>query len=216
MERVRTVPLFPLRGVVLFPSMSIELHVFEPRYRALLSDVLDGPGLFGVPLLLPGHPDVGEEAPPIEPVFGLARVLQYEQHPDGTADVRILGEKRLELIDELPIEVYRRAIVRERPEQEWEGVSATELRDEIADELCRRLPKTARRQLADVVRDPSRGFRPIMYLVANLLLPTPIDRQRLLEQDDPEALGRAVLAAIQKADFRDPEVDSEPDEDSFA
>jgi Lon protease-like protein len=51
-------PLFPL-GVVLFPGVLLPLHIFEPRYRRLIEDIVAGDRRFG--LLLPG---IGREAPP--------------------------------------------------------------------------------------------------------------------------------------------------------
>ena len=47
-------PLFPLE-TVLFPSMPIHLHIFEPRYRQMLSDVLHSHRMFSVALQRPGR-----------------------------------------------------------------------------------------------------------------------------------------------------------------
>ena len=47
---MNALPMFPL-GAVLFPSMVLPLHVFEPRYRALVDDCVDGDGEFGVVLI---------------------------------------------------------------------------------------------------------------------------------------------------------------------
>ena len=52
--------MFPL-GSVLLPSMVLPLHVFEPRYRALVRDVLDGDGEFGVCLISRGHEVGGDD-----------------------------------------------------------------------------------------------------------------------------------------------------------
>src|SRR5258706_13477138 len=45
------IPLFPLPNVVLFPGMALPLHIFEPRYRAMVRDALRGPRLIGMVLL---------------------------------------------------------------------------------------------------------------------------------------------------------------------
>ena len=45
-----TVPLFPLPNVFLFPGQVLPLHIFEPRYRKMIADVLDGPGRIAVAL----------------------------------------------------------------------------------------------------------------------------------------------------------------------
>jgi Lon protease-like protein len=48
------VPVFPLPGVVFFPRTVLPLHVFEPRYRAMVRDAVRGEGLIAVSLLRPG------------------------------------------------------------------------------------------------------------------------------------------------------------------
>ena len=49
-----TIPLFPLPNVVLFPSVCLPLHIFEPRYREMTADALDGDRIIGMVLLRPG------------------------------------------------------------------------------------------------------------------------------------------------------------------
>ena len=48
------IPIFPLPNVVLFPSALLPLHIFEPRYRAMVEDALDGERLIGMVMLQPG------------------------------------------------------------------------------------------------------------------------------------------------------------------
>lgn len=84
-------PLFPL-DVVLFPGTRIPLHIFEPRYQALLADVLAGDGHFG--LVAPG-PD-GE--PPARGAIGcIARVVGSHALADGRSYLEVIGEGRFVL-----------------------------------------------------------------------------------------------------------------------
>ncbi|NIM63848.1 MAG: hypothetical protein GTO30_20030 [Acidobacteria bacterium] len=46
----RTLPVFPLSSAVFFPGTTLPLHVFEPRYRAMVRDAQDRDGLFAVAL----------------------------------------------------------------------------------------------------------------------------------------------------------------------
>ena len=50
-----TIPLFPLPSVVLFPNVFLPLHIFEPRYRQMVSDALAGERMIGMVLLQPGY-----------------------------------------------------------------------------------------------------------------------------------------------------------------
>ena len=49
-----TIPIFPLPNVVLFPNVFLPLHIFEPRYRAMVADALAGDRIIGMVLLQPG------------------------------------------------------------------------------------------------------------------------------------------------------------------
>jgi len=50
-----TIPLFPLQDVMLFPEMSRPLHIFEQRYRDMVTDAVQGDGLIGMVMLRPGY-----------------------------------------------------------------------------------------------------------------------------------------------------------------
>jgi len=81
-------PLFPL-DVVLFPGTPLPLHIFEPRYRAMLGDCLRGDERFG---LLPADRDGG---PPRPGTVGcVARVRAAHQLPDGRSSIVVVGEQR--------------------------------------------------------------------------------------------------------------------------
>lgn len=88
----RTLPMFPL-GSVLFPHMVLPLHVFEPRYRVLLHDVLDGDGEFGVVLITRGHEVGGGDLR--SDVGTVARVVQAEETEDGRWLVIAVGTRRV-------------------------------------------------------------------------------------------------------------------------
>jgi len=93
-------PLFPL-GTVLFPGTSLPLHVFEPRYRALVEDLLAGPGprSFGVVAIREGH-EVGADSVRALHEVGCVAVLQEVQRaPDGRYGLLTLGGRRFRLLD---------------------------------------------------------------------------------------------------------------------
>jgi uncharacterized protein len=60
-----TIPLFPLPNVVLFPNVFLPLHIFEQRYRAMVSDALAGDRIIGMVLLQPGYEADYVRQPPI-------------------------------------------------------------------------------------------------------------------------------------------------------
>ena len=62
------IPIFPLPNAVLFPGVFLPLHIFEPRYRAMVADALEGDRLIGMMLLKPGWESDYEGRPPVYPV----------------------------------------------------------------------------------------------------------------------------------------------------
>jgi ATP-dependent Lon protease len=100
-------PVFPLPGVVLFPRAILPLHIFEPRYRQLLADVMAGHRCMAMAYTLGGG-----ESPRIAPVAGAGIVVRYEPMSDGRSNILLHGRARV-LLEELPFEPpYRRARAR--------------------------------------------------------------------------------------------------------
>jgi len=108
------IPLFPLH-LVLFPGAHVPLHVFEPRYRQMMADVL-GPedaavpdASFGVACIREGY-EVG--APASTHDVGCVGAVEWvRRHPDGTMDLLVRGTKRFRITARPPDDPYPRAEV---------------------------------------------------------------------------------------------------------
>ena len=110
------VPLFPLPNVVLVPYGFLPLHIFEPRYRAMTRNALEGERLIGMALLKPG----GESAPtpPVHPVAGMGRVIRESKLEDGRFNLILYGVARVRVIEEIRSVPYRTArvdVLEDRP-----------------------------------------------------------------------------------------------------
>src|SRR5688572_7074279 len=101
------VGLFPLPNVVLFPSQQLSLHVFEPRYRKLVSDVIEQGLVLAVPRLKPGFDASYYGAPPVFETCGIGQITEYSRLPDGRFNIVVLGLGRGRILDELRTEPYR-------------------------------------------------------------------------------------------------------------
>ncbi len=98
----REIPLFPLQ-VVLFPGGVLPLHIFEPRYREMVTYCLDTDSEFGVVLINEGT-ETGGAAGPYR-VGTATRILDVSHLPDGRMNIVTAGEYRFEILDvqdELP------------------------------------------------------------------------------------------------------------------
>lgn len=125
--------MFPL-GTVLLPGAVLPLHIFEPRYRALIRDVLDGDGEFGVVLIDRGHEVGGGEHRTDRGT--VARVLEAEELDDGRWLAITVGTRRVRVTEWLDDDPYPRAVVEDDPDPR-PGDDIVPLRDEVATALRR-------------------------------------------------------------------------------
>jgi len=105
------IPLFPLPNVVLFPHLLLPLHIFEPRYRAMTQDALDGAGLIGMVLLRPGWEDVYLGRPAVHLTGTVGEIRESDALPDGRFNIVLAGLREFEVSEEHADRAYRYATV---------------------------------------------------------------------------------------------------------
>ena len=106
------IPVFPLPEIVFFPETVLPLHVFEPRYRRMVADCLDGDGWLAVAMLRPGWEKDYEGRPPIHAIAGAGEILQAERLADGRFNILLDGRARIRVereedADDRPYRVVR-------------------------------------------------------------------------------------------------------------
>src|SRR5688572_17268367 len=111
-----TIPIFPLPNVVLFPNVFLPLHIFEPRYRAMVADSLEGDRIIGMTLLQPGFETAYEGRPGVYPIGCAGVVTHTERMPDGRYNIVLRGIEKFRIDDEVGSRSYRMAHVTPLPE----------------------------------------------------------------------------------------------------
>jgi Lon protease-like protein len=185
-------PMFPL-GTVVFPGMSVPLHVFEDRYRMLVNHLLkvEDPAarVFGTVAIREGY-EVGDHG--AQSVYRVGCVLQLtevERHDDGTFDIVAVARERL-MLEEMQRGVdFPQGVVAVLPEPE------VEVPVEVL-ERARATFTAFRVAMTELQGDPFSGTLPRDpdYLAWTLSALTPLpmaERQSLLEAAD--ATERLVL-----------------------
>lgn len=107
--------MFPL-GTVLLPGEALPLHVFEPRYRAMVQDCMasaDGPR-FGVVLITRGR-EVGGGDERAD-VATMARIVELDDLGDGRFALMVIAGERLRVRTWLPDDPYPQADVEPWPD----------------------------------------------------------------------------------------------------
>lgn len=111
------ISLFPLAGALLFPGAHLPLHIFEPRYRALVSDALARDRMIG--MIQP----IGEGAKPeLYTVGCLGRIAECETLDDGCFNIILAGVARFRILNELDVVTpFRQVEAEVEPEGQGEG-----------------------------------------------------------------------------------------------
>ena len=133
-------PLFPL-PLVLFPGTALPLHIFEPRYRQLLADCLEGDRRFGIARLDEGL----AEAELLAGTVGcIAEVVNTETLPDGRSNIVVRGSERFAFVSLVSSPHPYRVCHAELVEDDFEiGAELDALAERVRD-VFRRVARAAR------------------------------------------------------------------------
>ncbi len=183
--------MFPL-GTVLLPGAYLSLHVFEPRYRALVQACLDGTPEFGVALIERGSEVGGGDAR--FDVGCVARIVEAVVLPDGRWALGTVGARRIRVTRWLEEDPYPQADVTPWPDPPA-GAAAAEARGPLVAATRRLLALTA--ELGEAVAPATVDVDddPVLagYQLAAIAPLGPMDRLALLGAPDPDE--RAALLA---------------------
>jgi uncharacterized protein len=105
------IPLFPLPTTVFYPNTSLALHIFEPRYRNMVVDALNGKGQIGMILLKPGWESDYKGSPEIMTTGCVGKIERHSKLPDGKYNILLSGLYRFRILNEIRGKVYRQAEV---------------------------------------------------------------------------------------------------------
>jgi uncharacterized protein len=101
----KRISLFPLAGAILFPGMQLPLHIFEPRYRALVSDAMARDRMIGMV-----QPKDRGDALGLFAVGCLGRMGEVEALDDGRYNIILEGSQRFSIVRELDVKTaFRQA-----------------------------------------------------------------------------------------------------------
>lgn len=180
---MQRLPLFPL-GTVLVPGLVLPLHVFEPRYRQLVQDLLARPDdeqVFGVIAIRQGHEVGAASVRALYRVGCTAVVRDVSAHDDGRFDLVTSGgvRFRLERLDESAGTPYLTGMVSPLPDTDGDDVDVQEL----ARTVGLRFAAYRERLGASQTGLPS-SPRVLSYLVTAGMVLDLGERQSLLEQPD--------------------------------
>ena len=188
-------PLFPLPNAVLFPDAFLPLHIFEPRYLAMVRDVLQGHRALAVVMITDKDRVDSHGHPAIADIAGVGVIVDHVELPGGRYDILLRGRARVHL-SELPFEApYRRAKAQ---------IISSPPNDVLPGELMALM--TAASTFATLVDKAHGGFEfrfpptaspgVLADLCAHQLVIDPRERQVILETMDVRARVRRVAETL--------------------
>ena len=129
------ITIFPLPGAILYPGLQLPLHIFEPRYRAMVSDSLVRDRKIGI--IQPQRP---HEGAPLYAIGCLGRIGEVEAMEDGRYNIILEGEARFRVLRELDVTT---------PFRQVEGELLVERDDEVLAPVERASFEREARRFAD-------------------------------------------------------------------
>lgn len=157
----KPIALFPLPNCVLFPGATIPLHIFEARYRKMMSNTLDSLGLISMALFEGDQWRYDYEGkPPVRNHVCVGYVVRHHRYEDGRYDLLLQGVCRAKVIREVEHDPYRMALLK-----------PTETTQTMEIDLF-----NERQQLETMLNDPLLSHLTTVSAVQNILnreVPTP-------------------------------------------
>lgn len=185
------IPLFPLPDIAVFPGVRQPLHIFEPRYRAMVVDALAGDRVIGMVMLRPGYEAEYEGNPAIYSIGCAGTIESVEELPDGRYNIVIRGSTKFRIESEDTSGPYRlaqvAAISETLSEEDLEQLSGQ--RERIVDLLRTVAPRTQ--------VPPSLSDEDVVNTLSQYAPLDATDRQALLEATGALARSEALVDLLQ-------------------
>ena len=190
-----SIPLFPLPNVVLFPNVFLPLHIFEARYRVMVSEALGGDRIIGMVLLQPGHEANYEGRPPVFDVGCAGVITHAERLGDGRFNIVLRGIERFRITGEDGSTPYRIAHVDGLPETipEEQRAELRRHRHRLEALLAAAIERTG----SEPRFPPAIPDEDLVNALAQYLELDPLEHQALLEREGSLARCRGLIELLE-------------------
>ena len=175
---------------MLFPGVSRPLHIFEPRYRAMVADAIKGDKIIGMATLKPGYEADYQGRPPVYEIGCAGVIDEVEELPGGRFNIVLRGVTKVRITSEDDSRAYRLARVDAMPE--------------VLDDAEKAALRKGRERLETLITDGSTSKVPagtadeeLVNMVAQYLPMSLAERQGLLELRNALLRVRALIELIE-------------------
>ncbi|OGW62254.1 MAG: hypothetical protein A2V83_02285 [Nitrospirae bacterium RBG_16_64_22] len=191
------IPLFPLPSIVFFPRTFLPIHVFEPRYREMVSDCMAGERVIGMVLLREGWEAGYRGNPPIYGVGCLGRMVDVRKLEDGRFNVLLRGLERFTIREERFDRSYRQARVEAHMvDQDPVATLPDRLTRELMDATRSYFERSRQMETFQEILDLDLDRVTLLHTLSMGLDLTVIEKQFLLEAGTLESQGKRLLELL--------------------
>jgi len=170
------------------------LHVFEPRYKAMLKDAMDTDGVFAMAQVVPGQEDRLAGRPDLDPMLCAGVISVHEHLEDGRANLVLIGVCRARIISEWPLtHPYREVKAEVLVDAPYDGEEESALRTAVF-ELMARVPTEVGQRIAQVTTGARGGA--LADILVGSLIADPERRFEVLSQLDVPSRLSAVTSDL--------------------
>ncbi|MBI4241747.1 MAG: LON peptidase substrate-binding domain-containing protein [Candidatus Rokubacteria bacterium] len=190
-------PIFPLPDLTFFPHTLQPLHIFEARYRAMVTDALARDGRLAIVRLRPGYEPIYAGTPAVHAVAGAGEIINWERLATGRYNIIVKGECRIRIRLELPTDTLYRIAVADRLDDIPPATDVSRWLSRIREAcalLLRALDRPA--NLLDSVLADGQPPGVLVDRIASAVLPDLDLRQELLETLEVEPRVERVAGAL--------------------
>jgi len=194
---IEKIPIFPLPNVVFFPHTLLPLHIFEPRYKQMIADALQGDRQIGMALLHPRQESESSEGAKVFSTGGLGLISEYKDLAEGKYDLLLSGRCRYRIIEFIQETPYRIARVKFLSEVMPGRREKTEMSTELVLSFCELNEEDTYPGLGMDVLEKL-DFPTLVNSICSSLNFSVYNKQQLLEMDSLKMRATTLLGILRR------------------
>lgn len=187
------IPIFPLPNVVFFPNTYLPLHIFEPRYRDMITQASQEGQCIGMVLLKEGWENDYYGVPPVFSLGCVGRIKNIQSLADGRSNVILHGLSRYDIEEEFFDTSYRRAKIALRADEPFQDPVDPGLRLGLTKLALQYLRARKAQELCKLITGQSISDTVLINSLSSCLDFTPFEKQFLLESESLHQQTRRLI-----------------------
>jgi hypothetical protein len=197
LPEILNVPLFPLPNAVFFPHTLLPLHIFEPRYRQMILESLEGDKLIGIVLLKSEIESRFGEFPNYFSIGSLGIISDYRTTDEGTYEIMLAGLSRFKILEVSDSKPYQSARIRILQDQAYNSSNQELVSAHLMSQL-KELMGDESEALKELEMIGNTDFDTLINSVCSVLQIPPRHKQTLLEMGDLQSRAESLIQLVRR------------------